>query len=96
MQPLCWKARKNGQKGPMLVSAWLSIRAAHMGWEGLFKKWGSRSQEAGLEPELLDSNSFEALYKALSREERFHSASVNFKREYEEVIGYPFRLGVTK
>jgi hypothetical protein len=90
------KAKKGGNKGPMLVSAWLSIRAAHMGWEGLFRKWGSRSKEAGLRPELLDSDSFESLYVTLSKEERFHAASVNFKREYEEVLGYPFRLGVAK
>jgi hypothetical protein len=86
------KAKGLQARGPVLVASWLAIRAAAMGWMGLFRRWGKIAKRSGLSPDDLDTTTFQALYDSLCKEERFHSASVSFKREYEEVMGYPFRL----
>tara|TARA_Y100001970_G_scaffold9907_1_gene11697 strand:+ start:2899 stop:3300 length:402 start_codon:yes stop_codon:yes gene_type:complete len=88
------QARKGKGGGVKLVSAWLSIRAAHRGWMDLFSKWGKRASEAGLSTEDLNTPLFERLYTSLSKEERLRSSSTYFLKEHERVMGYPFRLEV--
>ena len=86
------KAGSTTGKGPLLVGAWLSMRAAKRGWSDLFVLWAEKAHKAG-DPtrELLESSAFEELDRRLCLEERIIVGMARFQGDYEEVMGYPLK-----
>jgi len=86
------KAESLRGDGPMLVSAWLAMRASARGWDDLFKVWANKAHEAGeLEEELIEGKLFKKLSRRLALEERAAISWSRFHGEYEETLGYPLR-----
>jgi len=78
--------------GPMLVSAWLAMRASLYGWEDLFRFWAERAHAAGdLKRSTVESSVSLRLGRALAIEERIAIARNRFHKSYEESFGYPIR-----